>query len=118
MGESGHVLTVKITDNIRIPAFSELEILTQVKGDGSHCCMLENNLKNSDLLVASAIVMPGKVVPVHLLNPTGASINFYTGAIMAVLSEVTEDMTNHSEKCDTEENTVMVSAVVIMDILL
>ena len=33
MGESGNVLTVKITDNIRIPAFSELEILAQVKGD-------------------------------------------------------------------------------------
>ena len=43
MGESGHVLTVKITDNIRIPAFSELEILAQVKGDGSHCYMLDNN---------------------------------------------------------------------------
>ena len=26
MGKFGHVLTVKITDNIRIPAFSELEI--------------------------------------------------------------------------------------------
>ena len=39
MGESLHVLTVKITDNIRIPAFSKLEILAQVKGDGSHCYM-------------------------------------------------------------------------------
>ena len=44
IGESGHVLIVEITDNIRIPAFSELEILAQVKGDGSHCYMLENNL--------------------------------------------------------------------------
>ena len=68
MGESGHVLTVKIIDNVRIPAFSELEILVQVKGDGSH---LENNLKNSDLLVARAIVTPGDVVPVRLMNPTG-----------------------------------------------
>ena len=45
MGEPGHVLTVKIIDNIRIPAFSELEILAQVKCDGSRCYVLENNLK-------------------------------------------------------------------------
>ena len=68
MGESLYVLTVKITDNIRILAFSELEILAQVKGDGSHCYMLESNLKNSDLLVARTVVMPGKVVSVRLLE--------------------------------------------------
>ena len=51
MGGSGHVLTVKVIDNTRIPAFSELEILAQVKSNGSHCYMLESNLKNSDLLV-------------------------------------------------------------------
>ena len=55
--------------------------------------------------------MPSKVVPVHLLNPTGASDNLYSGASVAVLSEVTEVMSNHSEKCDTVENTVMVLAV-------
>ena len=34
--------------------------------------------KKSDLLVARAVVMPSKVVPVHLLNPTGASDNLYS----------------------------------------
>ena len=108
MGESGHVLTVKIIDNVRIPAFSELEILVQVKGDGSH---LENNLKNSDLLVARTVVTPGDVVPVRLMNPTGGSINVYSGASVAVLSEVIEVMNNNPEECDIVEDTVMVSAV-------
>ena len=104
-------MTVKINDNIRIPAFSELEILTQVKGNGRHYYMLENNLKNSDLLVARAVVMPDKVVPVYLLNPTRGSINLYSGASVAMLLEVTEIMTDHSENCDTVENMVVVSAV-------
>ena len=111
VGGSGHVLTVKVIDNIRIPAFSELEILAQVKGDGSHCYILEGNLKNSDLLVARAVVMPGEVVPVRLMNPTGGSINLYSGASVAVLSEVAEVMNDQPKKCDIVENTVVVSAV-------
>ena len=55
--------------------------------------------------------MPNKVVPVRLLNPTVGSINLYSGASVAMLSEVTEIMTDHSENSDTVENTVMVSAV-------
>ena len=54
MGEPSYVLTVKLIDNIRVPAFSELEVLAQVKCDGSRCYVLENNLKTSDLLVARA----------------------------------------------------------------
>ena len=111
MSGSGHVLTVKVIDNIRIPAFSEMEVLARGRGDGCHCYMLENNLKNSELLVARAVVRSGEVVPVRLLNPTGGSINLYSGANVAVLSEVTDIMENQSEKCDRVENTVMVSAV-------
>ena len=109
MSESGHVLTVKVTD-IRIPAFSEMEVLAWGKGDGCHCYI---NLKNSELqvLVARAVVMSGEVVPVCLLNPTRGSINLYSGANVAVLLEVTDIMENHSGKCDRVENTVMVSAV-------
>ena len=42
-----HVLSVKVIDNVRIPSFSELEILAQVNGcpiDTSTCYMLEGNL--------------------------------------------------------------------------
>ena len=111
MSESGHVLTVKVIDNIRIPAFSEMEVLARGKGDSCHCYMLENNLKNSELLVARAVVMSGEFVQVRLLNPTGESINLYSGANVAVLPEVTDIMENHSGKCNRVENTVMVSAV-------
>ena len=55
--------------------------------------------------------MPDKVVPVRLLNPTAGSIDLYSQSSVAVLSEVTEIMTDHSENSDTVENTVMVSAV-------
>ena len=41
MGEPSYVLTVKLLDNIGVPAFSELEVLAQVKCDGSHCYVLE-----------------------------------------------------------------------------
>ena len=59
-----------------------------MKGDGSHCYNIIN-LKNSDLLVAGAVVMPDKVVPVHLLNQPGDQL-ICTQELrsMAVLSEV------------------------------
>ena len=110
--ESGHVLSVKVIDNVRIPSFSELEILAQVRGDGgNNCYMLESNLQNSDLLVARAVVTPGDVVPVRLLNPTGKSITLYSGASVAVLSEVVDIGDNPSEEHNVMENMVKVSAV-------
>ena len=56
MVKSGHVLAVSVIDNLRVPSFSELEILAQTRGDGSHCYMLESNLQNPDLLVARAVI--------------------------------------------------------------
>ena len=63
------------------------------------------------MLVARAVVMPGEIVPVCLMNPTGGSINLYSGASVAVLSEVAEVMNDQPKKCDIVENTVVVSAV-------
>ena len=97
MVKSDRVLSVNIIDNVRIPSFSELEILAQTKSDGNRSYMLESNLQNSDLLVARAIVTPGETVPVRLLNPTGSSINLYSGARVAVLSEVMEIEDNRLE---------------------
>ena len=85
------VLSVNIADNVRIPSFSELEILANTKGDGDHSYMLESNLQNSDLLMTRAIVTPGKTVyPSTFVNPSVSSINFYSGARIAVLSEIME----------------------------
>ena len=112
LAESDHVLSVKVIDNVRIPSFSELEILAQVKGDGgNNCYMLESNLQNLDLLVARAVVTPGNVVPVRLLNPTGKLITLYSGASVAVLSEVVDIVDNPSEEHNVMEDTVKVSAV-------
>ena len=102
MVKSDRVLSVNIIDNVRIPSFSELEILAQTKSDGTtsddnRSYMLESNLQNSDLLVARAIVTPGETVPVRLLNPTGSPINLYSGARVAVLSEVMEIEDNRLE---------------------
>ena len=122
--ESGHVLSVSVIDNGRVPSFSELEILAQTKGDGSHCYMLESNLQNSDLLVARAVVIPGETVPVRLLNPTGNSINLYSGAHIAVLSDFMEivdsqfkdetDVVAVSSVSDSNEDTLLET---LMDIV-
>ena len=105
------MLSVKVIDNVRIPSFRELEIFAQVKViDTSGCYMLESNLQHSDLLVARAVVIPGEMVPIHLLNPTGGLINLYMGTNVAVLSEVMKVMDNHSEEHSVVEDTVMVSA--------
>ena len=110
-------LSVSVIDNVRVPSFSEPEILAQTKGDGSHCYMLESKLQNSDLLVARAVVTPGETVPVRLLNPTGSSITLYSGARIAVLSEFMEivdsqfkdepDVVAVSSVSDSNEDTLL-----------
>ena len=67
--------------------------------------MLENNLQNSNLLLARAILTPGETVSVRLLNPTGSSINLHSGARIAVLSEVMEIADNQLK--DTNESDVV-----------
>ena len=118
MVKADRVLSVNIIDNVRIPSFSELEILAQTKSDGitsdgNRSYMLESNLQNSDLLVARAIVTLGKTVPMRLLNPTGSSINLYSGARVAVLSEVMKIEDNRLEDMNDEDmnDAVAVSSV-------
>jgi len=70
-------------DNVRVPAFSELEILAKVVGGIpvlGGCYMMEGVLRNSDLMVARTLVSFNEVVPVQLLNPTETSIVLYFGA--------------------------------------
>ena len=75
--DSDHVFMVKVVDNVRVPSYSEMEIVATVKGctlsQGS-CYVLENNLHNSDVIVARALVIPDEFVPVRLLNPTDKPI--------------------------------------------
>ena len=51
--------------------------------------MLESNLQNSDIMIATALVTPNEFVPVCLLNPIG-TIVLYSRANVAVMSEISE----------------------------
>jgi len=97
-----------VTDNVRIPSFSELEISAQVRGHtvNTNSYVLEGNMKNSDVMVARAVVAPGSTVPVRLLNPTGEPINLYSGSKIALLSEVLELMDSLLE-CEAENMAVV-----------
>ena len=91
--EPDHVFLVKVVDNVRVPSYSEMEIMAKVKGctlsQGSYY-VLENNLHNSEVIVARALVTPDEFVPVRLLNPTDKPIVIYSGANVAIMSEISE----------------------------
>ena len=87
--EPDRVFLVKVVDNVRVPSYSEMEIVAKViKGctlsQGS-CYVLENNLHNSEVIVARALVTPDEFVPVRLLNPTDKPIVIYSGANVAIM---------------------------------
>ena len=68
-----NVFSVTVIDNVRISSFSELEISAHVvRGHtvNTNSYVLEGNMKNSDVMVARAVVAPSNTVPVRLLNPT------------------------------------------------
>ena len=97
-----------IIDNVRIPSLSESEISAQVRGHtvNTNSYMLEGNMKNSDVMVARAVIAPGSTVPVRLLNPTGEPVNLYSGSKIALLSEVLEVTDSHLER-ETENMTAV-----------
>ncbi|XP_065909335.1 uncharacterized protein [Dysidea avara] len=96
--KSSCVFSVKVQDNVRIPSYSEMEILACVNWctqNLSSCYVLECNLRNSDLFVARALVKGGSSVFIRLLNPTGKPVTLYSGANVATLSEAVEIVDNH-----------------------
>ena len=99
---------VTVINNVRIPSFSELEISAQVRGHtvNTNSYVLEGNMKNSDVMVARAVVVPGSTVPLCLFNPTGEPVNLYSGSKIALLSEVSEVMDSQLE-CEAENMTVV-----------
>ncbi|XP_065900680.1 uncharacterized protein [Dysidea avara] len=96
--KSSCVFSVKVQDNVRIPSYSEMEILACVNWctqNLSSCYVLESNLRNSDLFVARALVKGGSSVFIRLLNPTGKPVTLYSGANVATLSEAVEIVDNN-----------------------
>ena len=87
------MLLATVVENVRVLSYSEMEILVKVKGctpSNSSCYVLESNLHNSDIMVARALVTSNEFVPVCLLNSTGEPIVLYSGANVAVMSEISE----------------------------
>ena len=85
--DSYHVLSAKVIENVRVPSYSEIEILKGCTPNESNCYMLESNLQNSDILIARALVTPNELVPVCLLR---SQLFLYSRANVAVMSEIFE----------------------------
>ena len=85
------VLFVRVTANVLLPAYSEMEILADT-GDfiqEDHPYMLEGvESSTSNVMVARAVVTPGVSVPVRVMNPTDQPVTLYKGTKIAHLSEV------------------------------
>ena len=98
------VLFVRVTANVEIPAYSEMEILADV-GDlaqRNQTYVLEDmNIQNSDVMVARALIIPGESIPVRVMNPTNQPVTLYRGTRIAQMAEIEE----------VEDGPVMVSSV-------
>ena len=85
------MLFVRVTANVLLPAYSEMEILADT-GDfiqEDHPYMLEGvESSTSNVMVARAVVTPGVSVPVRVMNPTDQPVTLYKGTKIAHLSEV------------------------------
>ena len=92
-----------MTANVKIPAYSEMEILADV-GDlaqRNHTNVLEDmNIQNSDVM-AHAVIIPGESIPVCVINLTDQPVTLYRRTRIAQLAEIEE----------VEDSPVMVSSV-------
>ena len=85
------VLFVRVVANSRIPSFSEMEILGTVVGEApDKTYLLQSQLKDSDLMIATAVVTPGGLIPMRVKNPTGQPVMLYKGTKVASLCGVEE----------------------------
>ena len=87
------MLFVRITANVLIPAYSEMEILADtsdsIQEDLTYILKGVES-QPSNVMVARAVVTPGMSVPVRVMNPTDQLVTLYRGAKIAYLSEVEE----------------------------
>ena len=85
------VLFVRVVANSRIPSFSEMEILGTVVGEApDKTYLLQSQLKHSDLMIATAVVTPGDLIPMRVMNLTGQPVMLYKGTKVASLCGVEE----------------------------
>ena len=87
---------VRETAYVRLPAYSEIEILADVS-DFVHENQIYNNiilegveLQIMNVMVAHAVVTLGVSVPIRVMNPTDQPVTLYKGTRIAHLTEVEE----------------------------
>ena len=87
------MLSVEVAANVRIPSYSELELMADVSSGVQHdqVYVLEGiEMQSNRVMVARAVVTAGNCVPVRVLNPTDQDIILYKGTRIAALAEVEE----------------------------
>jgi len=83
-------LSVRVAANVRIPFYSEIEIMAGVSGgyQEDQVYVLEGvDLKSNSVMVAHAAVRAGESVPMRVMNPTDQDITLYKGTRIATLVE-------------------------------
>ena len=84
------VLSVKVAANVRIPSYSEIELMADVSGgvQPEQVYVLEGiERQPNNVMVARAVVRAGTCVPVRVLNPTDQDVILYKGTRIAALAE-------------------------------
>ena len=87
------VLFVRVTANIKLPAYSEMEILAELSDltqSNQTYILEERNIQNEGIMVARAVVTSGESVPVRVMNPTNQPVTLYKGTRIAELTEIEE----------------------------
>ena len=90
-------LAVSVTQTIRIPASSELEILAHITGAApKHTYLLEQNpSKRLPVMVARALVTPTSPdIPVRLINLASEDVTLFKGTHIATM-----EMLDHGQIC-------------------
>ena len=86
------MLFVRVTANVKLLAYSEMEILADVSDlpQKNQTYVLEDvNIQNAGVMMACAVVMTGESVPVHVMNPTIQPVTL-KGTRIVQLAEIEE----------------------------
>ena len=74
------VLFLRVTANIKLPAYSEMEILAELSDltqSNQTYVLEERNMQNEGIMMACAVVTSGESVPVRVMNPTNQPVTLY-----------------------------------------
>ena len=86
------MLFVRVTTNVKLLAYSEMEILADVSDlpQRNQTYVLEDvNIQNAGVMMTCAMVMTGESVPVHVMNPTNQPVTL-KGTRIIQLAEIEE----------------------------